>query len=125
MARTVQVPAHVDRNYRDGLKALVMQDGGERARWYIGNALSNGPSRGGYAESARYFGKEFDTKLKLTAPVVDACEIAMPGFKEWLVRTGFGNDKTMIRGFVAWAETLNGMARARPQLIDEIRATPH
>ena len=49
-------------------------------------ALRNGPSRGGYAESAKYFGQEFDLVLKLTVPIVEACEVSLPQFGQWLVK---------------------------------------
>ena len=45
--------------------------------------------------------------LKLTARMVDNLEVAMPGFKVWLHLTGYGNDKTMIKGFLKWAEYEN------------------
>lgn len=51
-----------------------------------------------------FFGKDWDATLLLTVPIVEACEVSLPGFGKWLNWTGFGNDKTMIRGFVAWAE---------------------
>jgi len=62
-------------------------------------------------ETISYFGDELDVKLKLTAQIVDGLEISVPGFKKWLELTGFGNDKTMIRGFVAWAEHKAGKGR--------------
>ena len=93
----------VDEKYRRGLKEAV-RHAGETARFHIRNALSNGPSAGGAAEAMKYFGAELDIKLKISAGVVDGVEVSLPGFKKWLEMTGFGNDKTMIRGFVAWAE---------------------
>jgi predicted phage tail protein len=51
-----------------------------------------------------YFGPRMDEVMHLTAPIVDALEVAMHGFKRWLEVTGFGNDKTMFKGFVKWAE---------------------
>lgn len=117
--RAVQIPVEVDRYYRDGLWALVSSDGGWRAKWYIESALRNGPSRGGYTESAKYFGKEFDLVLKLTVPIVEACEVSLPQFGQWLAKTGFGNDKNMIKGFAYWAEHKNGQGRVMAQMIDE------
>ncbi len=109
--RAVRIQRSVDQRYRDGLMALAKENGGRTAIWHILNSLTNGPSRGGYAEAAKYFGSEFDTKLKLTAPIVEACEVSMPGFAHWLVATGFGNDKSMIKGFVAWAEFTTGKGK--------------
>lgn len=100
----VHIRADVDAHYRKALREGVSSHGGEKARYHILLALENGPSRGGYAESAAFFGAEWDIKLKLTAPVVDGMEVSVPGFKRWLEVTGFGNDLRMIRGFVCWAE---------------------
>lgn len=105
------IRADVDARFRKMLTEAVAQDGNPSARFHIGNALEKGPSRGGVQESIAYFGKEIDVKLAITAGIVDALEITMPGFKRWLQLTGFGNDKTMIRGFVAWAEHKNGIGR--------------
>lgn len=101
----------VDRRFRAALLEAARLHGGRHARFHIGNALEHGPSRGGVAESVRYFGKELQVKLLLTAMIVDGLEITVPGFKRWLELTGFGNDKTMIKGFVAWAEYVNGQGK--------------
>jgi hypothetical protein len=100
----------IDEKFRRGLMEAA-RHGGSRARFHIRNALSNGPSPGGVAESVAYFGAELDLKLKLTAGIVDGLEVSLNGFKKWLEITGFGNDKTMIRGFVAWAEYVDGMPK--------------
>lgn len=101
----------LDVHYRKGLAEAVALDGDAAARFHIANALYNGPSAGGATATAAYFGAELDVKLKLTAMIVDGLEISLPGFKKWLEMTGFGNDKTMIRGFVAWAEHKEGWGR--------------
>jgi len=101
----------VDTKFRRALREFVAQDGNATAWWLISNALSNGPSRGGVQETISYFGDELDAKLKLTAQIIDGLEISLPGFKKWLELTGFGNDKTMIGGFVAWAEHKAGIGR--------------
>ncbi len=107
----------VDVKFRKGLRE-AMRHGGSRARWYIHNALMAGPSSGGVKEAMEYFGDELDLKLKLTAGVVDGIEVSLPGFKKWLELTGFGNDKTMIRGFVCWAEYVAGMPRVDSAIKD-------
>jgi len=101
----------VDLKFRKALLEFVAQDGPPTARFHIRNALDQGPSRGGVQETISYFGDELDVKLKLTAQIVDGLEISVPGFKKWLELTGFGNDKAMIRGFVAWAEHKAGKGR--------------
>jgi len=106
-----------DEKFRKGLSEAA-RHGGRWARFHIANALSNGPSPRGAAEAMEYFGAELDLKLKLTAGVVDGLEVSLPGFKHWLVLTGFGNDKTMIRGFVAWAEYVAGMPRVDSAIKD-------
>lgn len=119
--RAVNIPTHVDRAFRRGLSELVAVNGGYSARWHIRKALEKGPSRGGYAEAARYFGNEFQAKLLLTVPIVEACEVSMPGFGKWLNDTGFGNDKTMIKGFVAWAEHAHQKGLVRTEIGDRAK----
>lgn len=118
------IRADVDAKFRRALREAVALDGGPSARFHIRNALDNGPSRGGAAETIRYFGTELDVKLAITAQIVDALEISVPGFKKWLELTGFANDKTMIRGFVAWAEHKSGKGRVMAQMVDELKETP-
>ena len=108
----------VDEKFRKVLTEAAARQANFAARFHISNALHNGPSRGGAAESIKFFGAELDVKLHLTAEIVDALEISAPGFKKWLQLTGFGNDKTMIRGFVEWAEFKNGRGRVITQLAE-------
>lgn len=102
-SRVVRVPVAVDRRYRQGLWAAASK-AGPRVAWYIHRSLRDGPSRQGAAETMAYFGERMKEVMVLTAPIVDTLEVAMPGFKRWLEVTGFGNDKTMFKGFVKWAE---------------------
>jgi hypothetical protein len=108
----------VDEKFRKILMEAAARDSNWASRWLIRNALEAGPSRGGAAEAMQYFGTELDVKLHLTAEIVDALEISAPGFKKWLQLTGFGNDKTMIRGFVEWAEFRNGRGKVITQLAE-------
>jgi hypothetical protein len=115
--RRTHIRKDVDEKFRRGLNEAA-RHGGSKARFYIRNALSNGPSPRGAIEAMEYFGAELDLKLKLTAGVVDGLEVSLPGFKKWLELTGFGNDKTMIRGFVAWAEYVARMPRVDSAIKD-------
>lgn len=101
----------IDLRFRNALGEAALQDAGKTARWYLARALDNGPSRGGVRETMAHFGAELNVKLALTAEIVDGLEISVPGFKKWLELTGFANDLTMIKGFVAWAEYKNGQGR--------------
>jgi hypothetical protein len=104
----------IDQRFRNALGEAVVTDANKTTRWYIHRALSKGPSRGGVKETMAHFGTELNVKLALTADIVDGMEIAVPGFKKWLELTGFANDLTMIKGFVAWAEFKNGAGRVIP-----------
>lgn len=106
--RQVHIRQDVDQRFRRMLTEAVASRGGNRARRLIARALQDNPSRGGVAESVRFFGDGLQEKLAVTAQIVDGLEITTPGFKRWLELTGFGNDVTMIRGFVAWAEHTSG-----------------
>src|ERR1700676_1747800 len=108
----------VDEKFRKVLTEAAARQANFAARFHISNALHNGPSRGGAAESIKFFGAELDVKLHLTAEIVDPLESSAPGFKKGLQLTGFGNDKTMIRGFVEWAEFKNGRGRVITQLAE-------
>lgn len=101
----------IDLRFRSALGEAAMADAGKSARWLISKALNNVPSRGGVRETMNHFGTELNIKLALTAEIIDGIEIAVPGFKKWLELTGFANDLTMIKGFVAWAEFKNGQGR--------------
>lgn len=101
----------IDQRFRRGLLEAVTREGGQQARYWIAKALEDGPSPGGVQESVRYFGNGLQPKLLLTAQTVEGIEITLPGFGKWLAATGFGNDKTMIKGFVAWAERANGRGK--------------
>jgi hypothetical protein len=98
-----EIPIAVDRRYRQGLWRAA-EAGGAKVAWFIHRALRNGPSRNGADETIAYYGGELTAMMHFTAPTIDALEIAMPGFKQWLVVTGFGNDLTMFKGMVRWAE---------------------
>jgi hypothetical protein len=100
-----RIPVEIDRKYRAGLLEAAAK--APRALFHFRNALDAGPDREGANGAIRYFGNALDLNLKLTAQMVDNLEVAMPGFKRWLEVTGFGNDKTMIKGFVKWAEYEN------------------
>jgi hypothetical protein len=108
----------VDEKFRKILTEAAARQANAAARFHIRNALHNGPSRGGADESIKFFGAELDVKLALTAEIVDALEISAPGFKKWLELTGFANDKTMIRGFVEWAEFKNGRGKVMTNLAE-------
>jgi hypothetical protein len=107
--KRVYIPEGIDKRYRRALLAALVK-AGPKAAWHIRNALIDGPSRGGALESMQHFGKDLDVKLKVTAPIVDSLEVSCPGIKQWLAATGFGDDKNMIKGFIAWSEYVNSKA---------------
>lgn len=101
-----QIPIEVDRKYRKALLEAAAK--APRARRYFLQAFEAGPDREGVQGAIRYFGKDLDLYLKVTAQMVDNLEVAMPGFKRWLEVTGFGNDKNFIKGFIRWIVPENG-----------------
>lgn len=108
------IRSDIDARFRRALGEAAMADANKPARYYIHRALDKGPRPGGAREAMQHFGNELNVKLALTAEIVDGLEISVPGFKKWLELTGFGNDLTMIKGFVAWAEYKNGQGRVIP-----------
>lgn len=111
----VQIPRVIDEAFRRALLAAA-KDAGPKAAWYVRRSLEQGPSRGGAAEAIAHFGAELDGLLKTTAQIVDGLEISVPGFKRWLVDTGFGNDVNMIKGFVKWAEYTNTKGKVSSEI---------
>lgn len=109
--KVAHIRADVDQRFRNALGHAALKDAGKTARKLIARALTAGPSRGGAVEAMRHFGPALQVNLVLTAEIIDGLEIAVPGFKKWLELTGFANDLTMIKGFVAWAEFKNGQGR--------------
>lgn len=108
------IRSDVDQRFRNALGEAAVKDANKTARRLLHKALNAGPSRGGVRETMAYFGHELNVKLAITAEIVDGLEISVPGFKKWLELTGFANDLTMIKGFVAWAEFKNGQGRVIP-----------
>jgi hypothetical protein len=112
------IPAHVDAAFRNGVREACYKHGGKTALRFLDQALGDGPARDGLTESIKFFGNELDTKLRMTAQIVEGLEITMPGFAHWLMLTGFGNDKTMIRAFVAWAEYSNTKGKVDGEIME-------
>jgi hypothetical protein len=117
VGRTVKIPSETDRKFRRALLEGAAVQGGPAALWHIRNALEKGPDRDGAEGAIRYFGNKLNYMLEITAPVIDGLEVTIPGLKRWLELTGFGNDKTFIKGFVAWAEHTN----AKPEIVKAAR----
>lgn len=93
----------LDRRVRIALTAAA-KESGPKARMLMATALANGPSRNGVAESKAFFGDDLPLVLKLLDPTIIALNQGMPGFSQWLDRTGYSNDVTMIRALYAWIE---------------------
>lgn len=80
------------------------------------------PYNGGVEESMRYFGKHFEAVLAISAPVAVAIDGMVPGFKAWLEKTKFHEDKMMLQTMVEIGNFLNQYrrpsdARMRPDNI--------
>lgn len=99
--------AEVDRRMRHALTAAA-QASGPKSRALMAAALERRPkpSLAARAESDRFFGGR--TKLMAAmhgmAPMIYSLEAGMPGFSDWLNRSGYGDDLLMIRALLAWIE---------------------
>lgn len=71
-------------------------------------ALTDGPSKRGKAETQAWYGDRLPAICKLLDPMIVALNNGIPGFSEWLDRSGYGNDCTMIRALVAWTDRSQG-----------------
>jgi hypothetical protein len=84
---------------------------GPRIEGLMKEALQSGDPRGGGIEETRkFFGQNFEAACYVVAPVVVAIDNMVPGFKDWLEVTGYGDDRYMM---VACLEIANALARRR------------
>jgi hypothetical protein len=95
--------ADVDQRMRHALRAAA-QTAGFKARMLMERVLGREAMRDDGREAKRYFGDETDTVLELVRPLVIQLNAGMPGFNEWLDRTGYGDDVDMIRALLCWCE---------------------
>lgn len=95
--------ADVDSRMRHALRSGA-QAAGFKARMLMESVLGRRAlgDRGMAAQA--YFGTEIDSALELVRPLIIQLNSGMPGFNEWLDRTGYGDDVDMIRALLAWCE---------------------
>ncbi len=77
------------------------------------------PRGGGPDELLRHFGKDHEAAMAVATPVAVALDGMIPGFKDWLNHSGFGDDKLMILTLLSIANYLARFpkpkdARTRP-----------
>ena len=77
------------------------------------------PRGGGPDELLRHFGKDHEAAMAVATPVAVALDGMIPGFKDWLCHTGFGDDKLMVLTLLSIANYLAKFpkpkdARTRP-----------
>jgi hypothetical protein len=106
------VPEHMtfeafDRRIRFAL-VHAATTAGMKAERLMRKALTDGPSKRGAAEAQAWYGDKLPAICKLLDPMIVALNNGIPGFSEWLDRTRYGNDLTMIRALVAWTDHSQG-----------------
>jgi hypothetical protein len=74
------------------------------------DALEGGPHGGGVEGAMRYFGDGYDAACIVVAPVAVAINRMLPGFRDWLETTRYGDDRYMM---VACMEIGNYLAQYR------------
>lgn len=94
----------IDHRIRHALAAAAVA-AGPKAQGLMAAALADGPSSGGAEEASRWFGESLPEVIDALSPMIIALNNGMPGFSEWLDRTGYGNDLTMMRALLAWMES--------------------
>jgi hypothetical protein len=88
---------------------IVAQAFGPKVFGLMRDALQGAEPRGGGIEETRkFFGENFEAACYVCAPVVVAIDNMVPGFKDWLEVTGYGDDRLMM---VACLEIANALAR--------------
>jgi hypothetical protein len=93
---------------------------GAKAERLMRKALTDGPSKRGAAEAQAWYGDKLPAILRLLDPMIIALNNGIPGFSEWLDRTGYGNDCTMIRALVAWTDHSTGTVPVFQELSDRM-----
>jgi hypothetical protein len=81
-------------------------------------ALEGGPHGGGIEETMRFFGDGYEAARVVCAPVVVAINRMVPGFREWLETTRYGDDRYMM---VACMEIGNHLANYRRPANERMR----
>lgn len=103
---------HIERQHDAAFRKALIDGCPDQVRPKMREALAVIPQPGAAAHSQRYFGPELPAILVRSAPLIDEIDLLLlksfnlPGFKDWLVLTGFGNDYRMIKAMVAWADLI-------------------
>jgi hypothetical protein len=88
------------------LLAVSRSFGGD-IEWALRNALSDGaPKSGDYREVDRYFGKDAEIIAAILDPFMAALDEIIPGFKRWVMVSGYANDKDFILALLKWQQSL-------------------
>ena len=88
------------------LLAVSRSFGGD-IEWTLRNALADGaPKSGDHREIDRHFGKDAQVIKAILDPFVDALDETIPGFKRWMMITGYANDKDFVLALLNWQQSL-------------------
>ena len=100
---------HIDRKADDAFRRALMDGVPVSLRPKMREALAAIPDGGSHAHSVRYFGDRLQDIADRAKPLVDRLHeymesrLGMPGFRDWLIITGYTNEYRMIKVFDAWS----------------------
>jgi len=103
------VESKADARFRNYLLELAPT---KAIRAHMLEGLRNGPKGDRGAHARRYFGEDgiagISAHIDPLTQAIDlllATRAGLPGFRDWLNISDFGNDYRILKGFIAWADT--------------------
>jgi hypothetical protein len=69
------------------------------------------PHGGGKVVAFQYFGPHLETTLRAVAPVIMSLDEMVPGFRDWIETSGYGDDRYMLTLLHKIANRLENMPK--------------
>lgn len=98
----------IDSNIDAAYRRTLMNGVPVSLRSKMREALAAAPDAGSLEHSKRYFGDELQGITDRCQPLVQEIDEfnearGLPGFRKWMIATGYTNEYRMIKVFDAWA----------------------
>jgi hypothetical protein len=82
------------------------------------------PHGGGSIEAMKFYGDNLTAVLLVIAPVITSLDEMIPGFRNWLETSGYGDDRYMLGTLFAIADKLEQMPKpGRTEMRERALAT--
>lgn len=99
----------VEKNADEAFRKALLDGVPVSLRPKMREALAAYPNKVSLAHSQRYFGDELQTIADRCKPLTQELDsymersLKLPGFRKWMIATGYTNEYRMIKVFDAWA----------------------